>query len=63
MNDRTGTRTFRGKGRPRHEAVIAASPLSRLGQPSDIADVLGFLVSDDARWIAGRTLLADDGMT
>jgi 3-oxoacyl-[acyl-carrier protein] reductase len=47
----------------RHEAVIAATPLGRLGQPDDIAEVVAFLASDEARWITGRTLLADGGIT
>ena len=47
----------------RHEAVAAATPLRRLGQPEDIADIVAFLASEDARWMTGRTLLADGGMT
>jgi 3-oxoacyl-[acyl-carrier protein] reductase len=47
----------------RHDAVIAATPLGRLGQPGDIAEVVCFLASDEARWITGRTLIADGRMT
>lgn len=32
------------------------------GQPEDIADVVAFLASDDARWITGQTLNVDAGM-
>ncbi|CAN5231646.1 SDR family NAD(P)-dependent oxidoreductase [soil metagenome] len=32
------------------------------GQPSHIADVAAFLVSDDARWITGQTINVDAGM-
>ena len=32
------------------------------GQPEDIADVVSFLASDDARWITGQTLNVDAGM-
>lgn len=35
-------------------AVAAQSPLNRLGTPGDIADVVSFLVSDDARWVTGQ---------
>lgn len=35
-------------------AVAAQSPLNRLGTPDDIADVVSFLVSDDARWVTGQ---------
>lgn len=45
-------------------ALLAAStPLRRLGEPDDIAAAIAFLASDDARWITGRTLLADGGIT
>lgn len=37
------------------------TPLGRLAQPEDIADVVAFLASDDSRWITGRTLLTDGG--
>jgi 3-oxoacyl-[acyl-carrier protein] reductase len=47
----------------RHDAVIAATPLGRLGQPDDVAEVVAFLASDEARWITGRTLLADGGIS
>ncbi|MEV4427859.1 SDR family oxidoreductase [Streptomyces sp. R-07] len=35
-------------------ALAAYSVFNRLGTPADIADVVGFLVSDDARWITGQ---------
>lgn len=38
------------------------SPLGRLGQPEDIADVVSFLASDDARFITGQGLLVDGGV-
>lgn len=37
------------------------TPLGRLAEPGDIADVVAFLCSDDARWITGRSLLVDGG--
>jgi NAD(P)-dependent dehydrogenase (short-subunit alcohol dehydrogenase family) len=37
------------------------SALGRVGQPSDIADVVSFLASDDARWITGDTIDATGG--
>ena len=39
----------------------ALTPLGRLAEPADIADVVAFLCSNDARWVTGRTLLADGG--
>jgi 3-oxoacyl-[acyl-carrier protein] reductase len=41
---------------------IAQTPLRRLGQPDDIADVVAFLVSDDARWVTGQSIGAGGGM-
>lgn len=38
------------------------SALKRLGQPEDIADVIGFLASDDARFITGQGIIADGGV-
>jgi 3-oxoacyl-[acyl-carrier protein] reductase len=38
------------------------SALKRLGQPEDIADVIAFLASDDARFITGQGLIVDGGV-
>ncbi|MEU9096932.1 SDR family oxidoreductase [Streptomyces sp. NPDC048361] len=42
-------------------ATAAMSPLGRVGEASDIADVVAFLASDDARWITGQWLDATGG--
>ncbi|MDX3535756.1 SDR family oxidoreductase [Streptomyces sp. MB09-01] len=42
-----------------HAASLAA--LGRVGRPEDIADVVGFLASDDARWVTGRVVDATGG--
>jgi 3-oxoacyl-[acyl-carrier protein] reductase len=36
--------------------------LGRLGQPGDIADVVAFLVSEEARWVTGQNLRANGGL-
>ena len=41
---------------------VAMTPLGRLGQPADIADVVAFLASDDARWVTGQVVLATGGL-
>ena len=44
------------------ETMVAQTPLGRLGQPADIADVVAFLCSDDARWLTAQNLLANGGV-
>jgi NAD(P)-dependent dehydrogenase (short-subunit alcohol dehydrogenase family) len=44
------------------EAEVAKTPLGRLGRPQDIADVVGFLVSEQAGWITGQLIGAGGGM-
>ncbi|MGH6963666.1 MAG: glucose 1-dehydrogenase [Phenylobacterium sp.] len=44
------------------KAFIAQTPLGRIGQPDDIADIAVFLASDDARWLTGEKLLASGGL-
>jgi 3-oxoacyl-[acyl-carrier protein] reductase len=43
------------------EAVARNTTLGRLGQPQDIADVVAFVASDDARWITGQLVIANGG--
>ena len=42
--------------------LMAQTPLGRVGQPDDIADVAVFLASDDARWLTGEKLVASGGL-
>jgi 3-oxoacyl-[acyl-carrier protein] reductase len=48
---------------PKHleQQIIAKTPLGRLGEPEDIADVVGFLVSDQGRWVTGQRIHAGGG--
>jgi len=41
--------------------TIEHIPLGRLGEPDDIAGVVAFLASDDARYMSGAELLVDGG--
>ncbi|WP_433286546.1 SDR family oxidoreductase [Pseudonocardia sp. CA-142604] len=45
------------------EALVARTPLGRLGHPSDIADAVGFLASDGGRWITGQSIAVDGGLS
>lgn len=45
----------------REEQVAAQYRLQRLGEPDDVAGPVAFLLSDDAAWITGQTLVIDGG--
>jgi 3-oxoacyl-[acyl-carrier protein] reductase len=47
----------------REEALASRYPLQRLGMPADISGAVAFLLSDDAGWITGQTLVVDGGVT
>jgi 3-oxoacyl-[acyl-carrier protein] reductase len=44
------------------ETGAQMSPLKRLGTPEDIADVVLFIVSDQARWLTGQNIHAGGGV-
>jgi 3-oxoacyl-[acyl-carrier protein] reductase len=39
----------------------AETPLGRIGQPQDIAEVVAFLASDESFWLTGQTIQASGG--
>ncbi|MGD7652136.1 MAG: 3-oxoacyl-[acyl-carrier-protein] reductase [Verrucomicrobiales bacterium] len=45
------------------EAVLAKIPLGSFGETKDIAAMVGFLASKEARYITGQVLAVDGGMT
>ena len=44
------------------KAMIRQTPLGRFGQPSDIAAVVLFLASEDARWVTGQIIQVSGGL-
>ena len=47
---------------PEAAAEIAdGTPLGRVGEPEDVADVIVFLVSEQARWMTGQLLYVGGG--
>ena len=44
------------------KGTVAETPLGRVGQPDDIADVVAFVASDDARWVTGSLLQVGGGL-
>jgi len=43
--------------------VKAKTPAGRIADPDDLAKVVAFLVSPEAEWITGQTLIADGGLS
>jgi 3-oxoacyl-[acyl-carrier protein] reductase len=43
------------------EIALGMQALKRIGKPEDIADVVAFLASDEARWITGASIPVDGG--
>jgi NAD(P)-dependent dehydrogenase (short-subunit alcohol dehydrogenase family) len=44
------------------DRMVAKTPVGRIGEPEDVADVVVFLLSDLARFITGQNLVVDGGM-
>ncbi len=44
------------------EAIQSQIPLKRLGEPKDVADLVGFLCSEKAGYITGQVIPVDGGM-
>ena len=45
----------------RRESMLAMIPLQRLGQPEDIAELVGFLATEKAGYITGQVITIDGG--
>ncbi len=45
------------------EAMIGATPLGRLGEPEDIAQLALYLAGDASEWVSGQAFYADGGIT
>ena len=43
------------------KGIVARTPLGRLGTTSDVADVVAFLASPDARWVTGQVVEVSGG--
>jgi NAD(P)-dependent dehydrogenase (short-subunit alcohol dehydrogenase family) len=49
---------------PSEEArFVRSTPVGRVGEPEDIADVVVFLCSDMARFVTGQNIVVDGGLT
>ena len=43
--------------------VLERIPLGRIGEVGDVTGAIRFLLSDEASWITGQTLVIDGGVT
>jgi 3-oxoacyl-[acyl-carrier protein] reductase len=43
------------------DVALGMQALKRLGKPEDVANVVAFIASDDARWITGASIPVDGG--
>ncbi|WP_299780630.1 SDR family oxidoreductase [uncultured Formosa sp.] len=59
----TGTELFlEGKSKEMITQLSNSNAFKRLGTPSDIAKIVAFLVTDEAKWINGQNIGANGGM-
>ena len=52
---------FAGKEGATRDGLVAAHPVGRLGQPTEIAAAVLYLCSDDAKFTTGTSLKVDGG--
>jgi 3-oxoacyl-[acyl-carrier protein] reductase len=57
-----GTHSAGVMGSDFEKALIQQTPLGRAGQPDDIASVVTFLASEDAKWLTGELIIAGGGL-
>jgi 3-oxoacyl-[acyl-carrier protein] reductase len=57
-----GLHALGGMNQPYVDATIARTPLGRLGNGEDVARVVAFLASDEARWVTGQRIGATGGL-
>ncbi|XP_010672068.2 NADPH-dependent aldehyde reductase-like protein, chloroplastic [Beta vulgaris subsp. vulgaris] len=52
---------FSGATEEHIQGSISASPMQRLGEPKDIAPLVGFLAGDSSEWVNGQIIRANGG--
>lgn len=53
----------RYEGSERHSAMIAHTPMGRLGTGTEVAAAVAFLAGDDSTFVTGTELYVDGGWT
>jgi 3-oxoacyl-[acyl-carrier protein] reductase len=62
VTDTEGVRTAGVIGSEFEAAMVGMTPLGRVGTPEDIAPLVVFLASDDAKWLTGERISASGGL-
>lgn len=57
----TDTDMIGGMDKPALDALVAGTPLGRLGTPREIAELAAFLLSERSAFTTGQTVVADGG--
>jgi 3-oxoacyl-[acyl-carrier protein] reductase len=57
------TEMSRNLNNEQREQILRRTPLGRLGRPEDVVGPVLFLLSDQASFITGQTLVVDGGST
>ncbi|KAK4787034.1 hypothetical protein SAY86_010867 [Trapa natans] len=52
---------FAGKTEEKVERIVEACPMKRLGQPDDVAPLVGFLATDAGQWVNGQVIRVNGG--
>jgi 3-oxoacyl-[acyl-carrier protein] reductase len=61
MTETEGVKAMEGSAEMRSH-LVPQTPLGRIGQPRDIANVVSFLASEDAGWITGQVIPVSGGL-
>jgi 3-oxoacyl-[acyl-carrier protein] reductase len=62
MVETEGTHSGGYIGSDLEKALVSQTPLGRIGQPDDIADVAVVLASDNSHWLTGEVLIVSGGL-
>ncbi len=61
---REGFARWGGESAEQRRVILRGrTPLGRIGEPSDVAGTVSFLIGDDARFVTGTVLVVDGGAT
>ncbi|KAG8371807.1 hypothetical protein BUALT_Bualt12G0001600 [Buddleja alternifolia] len=52
---------YAGKSEEMVQRIVDSCPLGRLGQPNDVAQIIGFLASDAGEWVNGQVIRVNGG--